>query len=81
MATCCVTSCMCVLRFIILFSVKLISVMVLMVETVVNRFLQYFPRFAFELFLFLALPMSFTVLHYYNFMYWNNLTLYCSNSY
>ena len=65
MATCCVTSCMCVLRFsrfIILFSVKLISVMVLMVEAVVNCFLQYFPQLAFGFFLFLALPMSLTVI-------------------
>ena len=45
-ATCCITSFICdlkFLRFIILFSVELTSVMVLMDVAVVNTLLQYFP--------------------------------------
>ena len=51
-----------ILRFIILFSIELISVMALMDVAVVNSFLQYFPLLALGFFLFLALPMSWTVI-------------------
>ena len=37
----------------------------------VNSFLQYFPRLALGFFLFLALPMSWTVITLLNCLYWN----------